>query len=434
MPFNCFASSRLRISLKETRSSGRPWVAGKRSSVTIAGYKQFGDAFRHPPRTAAHTLAQLRELEKLADPLDELATYVKNAKAVGLNGVHKPFWADYPMADPAIFLTARDLAPLAQNVLGPPLQMPLQGGISKGKQTTGREHRDIQRYLVPVIAGVVSKPFLTSIASLNDFFYVGQAPEIDDEESWTAKARKGKNGPIENCIYRKLEFLQSVVPAIRASGVPLQWSADVTEHAHITLIKDPASNTNNQNYEPQIVRHLDRKDKLRQFNLATAIDALAGLQDDDGNDDGDGEPSRLVNSTSQLLDLIDPVVRLAGTGRKKVDYFRTITVGCRCNPLQDPGPAFALYRPIYIDIKKAPSCLRLTSVAGYRLPTHIYLSTRLKSGTVYGSNLDLSTNQDNILEPETVNAVKAWLGPSNAGVLLITWTDEWNAASTSHNH
>ncbi|KAJ7813399.1 hypothetical protein B0H14DRAFT_3090354 [Mycena olivaceomarginata] len=358
--------------------------------------------------------------------------------AVGLNGVHKPFWADYPMADPAIFLTPEILHHWLKMFWDHLCKWCIQAvgaaEIDFRFSTTGREHRDIQRYLVPVIAGVVSKPFLTSIASLNDFFYVGQAPEIDDEVLETmdmllnrfhahkagimdAKARKGKNGPIENWYIPKLEFLQSVVPAIRASGVPLQWSADVTEHAHITLIKDPASNTNNQNYEPQIVRHLDRKDKLRQFNLATAMSSAGpGLQDDDGNDDGDGEPSRLVNSTSQLLDLIDPVVRLAGTGRKKVDYFRTSSLLAAGTFPKAPTPfrtfaspdnntAFHLNRDHVgrqLQLDAALSSLDIGGripAANTHLPFHkieVWHSVRIQSRSFH--------NQDNILEPETVNA------------------------------
>ncbi|KAJ7314687.1 hypothetical protein DFH08DRAFT_716459, partial [Mycena albidolilacea] len=307
-----------------------------------------------------------------------------------------------------------------------------------------------------------------AIASLNDFFYVGQAPEIDGEVLETmdmllnrfhahkqgimaAKARKGKNGPIENWHIPKLEFLQSVVPAIQASGVPLQWSADVTEHAHITLIKDPASNTNNQNYEPQIVRHLDRKDKLRQFNLATAMssagvdfrqdysDALARLQDDD--DDGDGEPSRLVNSTSQLLDLIDPVVRLAGTGRKKVDYFRTSSLLAAGTFPEAPTPfrtfaapdnstAFHLNRDhvgrrLQLDaaaaLFKIPDLLCALQTYLHRHQESSHLSWLEIGGRIPVANTHLPFDkievwhsvriqsrsfhsQDNILEPETVNA------------------------------
>ncbi|KAJ7916120.1 hypothetical protein B0H13DRAFT_2231709 [Mycena leptocephala] len=321
-------------------------VAGKRSSVTTASYKDFGDSFRHEPRTAEHTISQLMKLEETVDPWD-LPAYIKKAKELGLSGVHRPFWRDWPLAEPSNFLTPEILHHWLKmfydhlckwcieavgaaeidfrfSVLRPHTGMRhFKEGISKAKQTTGREHRDIQRYIVPVIAGAngISKPFLATIASLNDFFYHGQAPSINEQvlQKMTdcltrfhdnkhailkAGARKGKKGPINNWYIPKLEFLQSVVPAIRANGVPLQWSADVTEHAHITLVKDPASNSNNQNYEPQICRHLDRRDKCKQFDLATAITS-AGIDFDEPSDPDeidDEEPSLLVNRTSLLAE------------------------------------------------------------------------------------------------------------------------------------
>jgi hypothetical protein len=43
-------------------------VAGKTSHLIMATYKQFGDSFRHEPRTTSTTLAQLRALEQTLDP------------------------------------------------------------------------------------------------------------------------------------------------------------------------------------------------------------------------------------------------------------------------------------------------------------------------------------------------------------------------------
>ena len=78
-----------------------------------------------------------------------------------------------------------------------------------------------------------------------------------------ARARVGKGGrPIENFDIPKLESMQSVAPQIILNGVPMQWSADVTEHAHITFVKDPAREANNQNYDKQICLNLDRQDNF----------------------------------------------------------------------------------------------------------------------------------------------------------------------------
>jgi len=116
-------------------------------------------------------------------------------------------------------------------------------GISKLKQMTGQEHRDIQCYIVPVIAGAVLKHFLIAIWALMDFHYLTQAPEIDDDicrhitealkEFHSHKSviieacaccGKGKK-VIDNWYIPKLEFLQSVVPSIQANGMAIQWSA-----------------------------------------------------------------------------------------------------------------------------------------------------------------------------------------------------------------
>ncbi|KAJ7659007.1 hypothetical protein B0H17DRAFT_1171830 [Mycena rosella] len=318
---------------------------------------------------ASHTLSQLIRLEQEVNPWD-LSAYIKLAKERRLNGVHRPFWRDWRFAEPFEFLTPEilhhwlkmfydhlckwcieavgaDEIDFRFSILRPHTGMRhFKEGISKGKQTTGREHRDILRYIVPVIAGAVSKVFLTTIAAFSDFFYHGQAEEISEDilskmstclkafhdnkkAILKAGARRGKKGPIDNWHIPKLEFLQSVIPAIRANGVPLQWSADVTEHAHITLVKDPAYNSNNQKYEPQICRHLDRRDKCARFDLATAI-STAGVDfgarepadlPDDPSEILDDEPSLLLNRTSELLDQIEPVSRLSGTSRADTDYF-----------------------------------------------------------------------------------------------------------------
>ncbi|KAF7343798.1 hypothetical protein MSAN_01960800 [Mycena sanguinolenta] len=357
-------------------------VAGKRSSVTTASYRQFGDPFPHPPRTRDHTISQLIELEESYHPWVDLTEYIENAKAAGLNGVHRPFWRDWALAEPSQFLTPEILHHWLKmfydhlckwcilavgaeeidfrfSVLRPHTGMRhFKEGISKGKQTTGREHHDIQRYLVPVIAGSVSKKFLATIASLNDFFYHGQAPKLAERDLMKmsdclqkfhenkqsildAGARKGKKGPINNWWIPKLEFLQSAIPAIRNNGVPLQWSADVTERAHIDLVKDPATNTNNQKHEPQICRYLDRQDKCRNFDLATAM-ASAGVDfgafpqmaqgasqtaqsslDEAFRED---DPPLLLNSTSKLLAKINPVSSLGGASQHVADYFLESTL------------------------------------------------------------------------------------------------------------
>ena len=351
-------------------------VAGKTSSVTMANYKQFGDSFQHEPRTASTTLAQLQAIESETDPWD-LPAYVREAKKHRLNGVHRPFWRDWPLAEPSLFLTPESLhhwhkmfwdhdakwciravgneeIDFRFSVLQPHIGLRhFKEGISALKQVTGREHRDIQRYIIGVIAGAVPKEFLTAICALMDFRYECQAREIDEdgcnrilaalhefhthkEAVLAAGVRVGKGKKaINNWHIPKLEFLQSVVPNIRANGAPIQWSADATEHAHITEIKNPARSGNNQEYESQICRNLDRTDKCRRFDLATSVhdaqvdfrsytearDAVNDYEVIDSDDDGDTD-RQYITSTSSLLSHIQPITNLSGPLRVASNYFR----------------------------------------------------------------------------------------------------------------
>ncbi|KAH9009323.1 hypothetical protein EDB85DRAFT_1881682, partial [Lactarius pseudohatsudake] len=291
-------------------------VGGKTSHVTMASHKQFGDPFRHEPRTASTTLAQLHALEAKVNPW-RLETYIKEAKKFRLNGVHRPFWRDWPLSEPSKFLTPEplhhwhkmfwdhDAKWCIRALKGAEIDYrfsilhPHTGfrqfceGVSKLKQVTGREHRDIQRYLVAVIADAVSKDFLIAVRSLMDFRYLAQAPEISEQDcisidnalqgfhdhkssiisagARTGKGKKKKKKVINNWYIPKLELMQSVSSSIRESGVAIQWTADTTERCHVTEIKVPSRSSNKQGYESQICRYLDREEKCRKFDLATSI-------------------------------------------------------------------------------------------------------------------------------------------------------------------
>jgi hypothetical protein len=155
-----------------------------------------------------------------------------------------------------------------------------------------------------------------------------------------AGARTGKkNRPIENWHIPKLEFLQSVVRSIRASGALIQWSADVTEHAHIEVVKEPSRAGNNQNYEEQICRTLDRADKARRFEIATSTreaemevasrnrSAEGSDDDDDEDEDEDDLPSDSdLRTDLRYLHTTPPhpptPKRAFGAGRERKDYFQ----------------------------------------------------------------------------------------------------------------
>lgn len=413
-------------------------VGGKTSSVTMAFYKQFGDNFRHEPRTASTTIAQLKSIEDNGiDPWD-LPKYFKASQNHRLNGVHRPFWRDWPLSDPADFLTPEPLhhwhklfwdhdakwciqavgaaeIDFRFSVLHPHTGFRhFKEGISALKQVTGREHRNIQRYIISVIADSVPKDFLIAVRALMDFRYFAQAYEIDDSHCQKIEnalqefhrhkdciiaigARCGeKNNIIDNWHIPKLEFLQSVVTSIKLSGVCIQWSADRTENAHISEVKEPGKSGNNQAYENQICRTLDRTDKCHIFNLATAIqdaafDFRSFFQDNmnkDNNLDDDNDEDDLIQdlginknlppvnftNSSKLVESIDPVSTLKGTIRNTVDYFSQADL-LKKNPTMVPFlPARTFLTPhgtVAIHLQQAPQLKKMTideAAAMYNLP------------------------------------------------------------------
>jgi hypothetical protein len=317
-------------------------VAGKTSHLTMADYLKFGDPIRHEPRTASTTLAQLAALAENYDPL-ELSTYVPAAKAVRLNGVHLPFWRDWYLestsgqrllSDPCTFLTPEPLHHWHKQFWDHDVKwsvravgadefdfrfttiQPVIGfkyfkdGVSTLKQVTGRAHRDIERFIICVIAGKAPPSFVIAIRALMDFRYIAQSRKLDDihlsritaslqlfhnhkQTILDIGARVGKgNKRMTHFQIPKLEFLHGVVPSIIASGAVMQWSADRMEHAHITEIKTPGRSGNNRSHNPQICRYLDRSEKHRNFSLALSIwelqtdtrDREEGLEDEDPDD------------------------------------------------------------------------------------------------------------------------------------------------------
>jgi len=298
-------------------------VGGKTSHLTLASHKHFGDHFCHPTRMATLTLSQIGWVAEEVDPWD-LELYVKESKTrFRLNGVHLPFWCNWTLPDGAIpepsqFLTPEPLhhwhkqfwdhdAKWSIRAIGDAeidfrfsLLQPCVGfrhfkaGISSLKQVTGRDHRNVQHYIIAIISNAVSKEFLLCIRALSDFRYLTQSHSIDSrtlteisdalalfhqnkQAILDAKAQVGKgNKPLDHFFIHKLEFLHRVVMSICWSGSPIQWSADPTERAHIDVIKVPSENTNNGQYGPQICQHLDRDKKRQLFDLATAIHKAGG--------------------------------------------------------------------------------------------------------------------------------------------------------------
>lgn len=316
-------------------------IGGKTSPMTMVMYKQFrvGDPFCHEPRTAATTLAQIAVAKSKADPAD-LEVFFQEAQRFRLNGVSEPFWRNAPLSCPSAFITPELLHHLHKEFWDHDVQWCLniigeaevdfrfsvlqptagsrhfKGGISKLKQVTGRVHREVQRYLVAIIGITAPSEVIAAVRALMDFRYRVQAYRISDTDLTLISAalddfhankhailehggRRGKGKKvIDNWYIPKLELMQSIVPSIKRVGATIQWTADTTEHAHVSEIKTPAGSTNNNNYDPQICRYLDRAEKCRAFDLVTSLreqqnsqNQCSGYSDNEGSEHQESDNS-----------------------------------------------------------------------------------------------------------------------------------------------
>ena len=299
-------------------------TASKASPVTTTTSKSFGDAYQHPPCTAEHTLIAIRTACTQYSPSD-YKNFLRAAKRLHLNGVTNPCWKTWPLSDPSQFLNPEVLHhfhhmfwdhdvnwcilalggaeldfqfSLIQTPMG---YRAFNDGVLKLKQVTGHDHRSVQRYIIGIVAGGAPQEFLKAIRTLLDFRYLAQAPLFTDlsiervanalQEFHNHKEAIVRQGAQSNWQIPKLKLLQSVVPSIHQSGAVMQWSADITEHAHVDEIKVLAHLGNNQNYYSQIAEHLDQLDKCFCFNLATYIGERVDqpVNDDNFSDPGEDD-------------------------------------------------------------------------------------------------------------------------------------------------
>ncbi|KAH7904286.1 hypothetical protein BJ138DRAFT_1239251, partial [Hygrophoropsis aurantiaca] len=242
------------------------------------------------------------------DPWD-IDIFQKKAKEMHMNGVHQPFWRNWFGADPSLFLVGEILHTLHKFFFDHPLKWCKElvgndelnaryksqhkrigtrhfaSGITHAKQMTGRDHRDIQRTIVPSIAGAAPPGAVLAIRSLVDFIYQAQAPVHtettikDMVESLNAfhvakgavleaEARRGKNGAKGDFFIPKLELFQSFAGMIRNVGTLHQYSADVSERLLITHCKNPFERTSRQrDFTEQCVILLNRQESMRLFDL-----------------------------------------------------------------------------------------------------------------------------------------------------------------------
>ena len=223
-----------------------------------------------------------------------------------------PFWGDWGDACSSIFLTPDALHQWHKfyfnhclcwviNIIGGveldchlSILQPWTGtchwpnGVSTLKQTSGREHRDLEKLLPAVAAGTVPNVVLCALRAITEFIFLTQSVFLYDETLHSlgealqefhhyksaiiaAGGRQGKNGPLNHFHIPKLELTLYVEQSVCAMGAPYQWSSDITKRCHITHVKTSYHLSNHHNFHEQCCRFLDRQEKQRFFQLYTTL-------------------------------------------------------------------------------------------------------------------------------------------------------------------
>lgn len=327
-----------------TRLAG---VTSRRSPVTIAKSTQLGDAFRHRRRWFRRTKSTIEELSLQYDPVAEMKKFSKAAAKRGLTGVVDLFWDGWKHCEPSVALTfdllhsghkywkdhlfvwcakAVGNSEIDKRYASLPQRIGYRHfnkGVTSLKKTGGRDHRDMQRYIMPVIDGAVPEQFAQLIHSHLDYFYISQCTELSEDDLSEIQDLLKEFHRLKDIVhaknYRKtkgftipkLELQHNIVPTIMATGNLKGSSTDTTERTHIEFVKITYRLTNHRDVFPQMTDRLDLVERLRHFDLATAL-SLATEE----------EPTDGVPNTSDSHEAPKTIESLRGPKREDhTDYF-----------------------------------------------------------------------------------------------------------------
>lgn len=304
-------------------------VGGSSSATTVAANDELGSATKPPIRHGVDTLDRYDELVSQFDNSKSLISWILLCKQHQLNGVVDPYWRDWQdlsckggISDPAFFLNVEPLHDWSKffwdhvwkwavhfvgvkeiafrvSLLHIRIRKRHYKGITKLKQVTGRVHRQVMSFIMVVIAGAVPREVLLCIRNIVDLFYDGWAPEIDEGNLASigldhyglasmarnhaefhrfkpaiaaGGARKGKGGKQLGWRVPKIAKSHLIVDGVRYNGVPIQFSAEGTEQMHGIVIKKPMKQeSNGRDVPPQILRSLDRRERVKHFDLVVSI-------------------------------------------------------------------------------------------------------------------------------------------------------------------
>ncbi|KAJ7814340.1 hypothetical protein B0H14DRAFT_2210429, partial [Mycena olivaceomarginata] len=145
-------------------------------------------------------------------------------------------------------------------------------GISTVSQWTGREHKEMQRVFLSVLAGAVSVKVLTVVKSLIDFIYYAQLQShttrtLDAMQAALDTFHAHKQVFVDLKIRKhfnipKFHSLQHYVDGIRRLGSADGYNTKSSERLHIDFAKKAYRASNRRDYTEQMALWLQRQEAI----------------------------------------------------------------------------------------------------------------------------------------------------------------------------
>ncbi|CCO37138.1 hypothetical protein BN14_11290 [Rhizoctonia solani AG-1 IB] len=149
--------------------------------------------------------------------------------------------------------------------------------ISELSQTTGKEHREMEKAFVGMVAGLVPDDVMPAVCALLDFIYYAQLPSHTETTiSWLERSLKTfhehkdafiRHGACKHFNINKLHSMMHYATAIHELGALDGYNTEGPKRLHIDFAKRAYRATNRNDFIVQMVQYLERQERVFKFDM-----------------------------------------------------------------------------------------------------------------------------------------------------------------------
>ena len=302
----------------------------------VVWWAERGENKKSTPRTENSFKTTLQRRKNGEDPVE--------FDLEGLREIYSPFWADLPLTDIFSAITPDILHQLHKGVFKDhfvkwstsligeeaidtrframsthPHLRHFKKGISSLSQWTGKEHKEMQKVFIGVLAGIASARVIAAARGLLDFIYYAQYQSHTtdtlqqmQEALHLFHANKDvfiDEGIREHFNISKIHSLLHYVNSIILFGSLDGFNSELPERLHIDYAKKGYRASNKRDYVIQMTRWLQRQEAmdlraayLQWLNIPIeSEDNLVPTETEEPTDDGEAEYHQEARITDAIL-------------------------------------------------------------------------------------------------------------------------------------